>query len=145
MQNAAQRLWDLLRRNSGTLLAAAVAALTAAVLFAGSVSVSLGDDALRIDATFSAPVSIGYDDIRAARLLEEMDVGRRLNGMRGARLLAGQYQNGQFGGYTLYALADAPAYVDLVTDAGHVVFSAADEAATREIYERLLDRLPVIP
>ena len=135
----------LIRKNSGTLLAAAVAALTALVLFAGGVSVRLGEKELRVSATFSTPFSVAYDDIRAARLVEDVDYGRRLSGLRGARIAAGEYLNDAFGGYTLYAYTGVPVCIDLATDKGHVVFNAADGEATQALYERLVSNLPDIP
>lgn len=145
MEDVREKGVKLLRKNSGTLLAAAVALLTALVIFSGGVSASLGEDALRVSATFAAPFSVRYDEIRSARLIEDPDAGRRLSGMRGERIMAGRYLNGEFGSYTLYAYARVPLGIDLLTANGHVVINAANEEATRALYEELLDRLPDIP
>ncbi len=145
MEEMLNRAAALFRKNSGTLLAAFAALLTALVLFSGSVRAVAGEDALRVSAPFAASLSVRYDEIRAARLVENVDPGRRISGMRGERVLAGRYMNGEFGGYALYAYARVPLMIDLVTSGGHVVLNQADEEATRALYEHLLENLPDIP
>ncbi len=145
MENLLEKAAALFRKNSGTLLAACAALFTALVLFSGGVRAVAGEDALKVSAPFAASVSVRYDDIRAARLVEDMDPGSRLSGMRGARVLAGRYLNDEFGGYALYAYAGVPLAIDLTTENGHVVFNQADEEKTRDLYERLLANLPDIP
>ena len=145
MENLRQKACSLLRKNSGTLLAACAALFTALVIFSGGVRASAGDDALRVSVPLVSGVTVRYDDIRAARLVENVDPGSRLSGMRGARVLAGRYLNGEFGGYALYAYADVPLAIDLLTEDGHVLLNQADEDATRALYEQLLVNLPDIP
>ena len=140
-----EKIAEWIRKNSGTLLAVGVALLTALVLFMGGVRVRLGSDALRVSATTAPSLTIDYDDIRAARLAENIDLGSRISGMRGERIMAGQYLNDEFGRYRLYAYARVPVYIDLTTEKGHVVFNAATEEQTRSLYDQLLEKLPDIP
>ena len=145
MSDMREKSAGFLKKNSGTLLAAAVALLTALALFAGGVRADVGEDALRVSAFLAAPISVRYDDIRAARLVEDFDAGQRLSGLRGARVLAGRYLNDDLGGYALYAYDGAPVCIDLSTGEGHVVVSLSNEEKTRALYEALLDKLPDIP
>ena len=145
MKGTRQNVMAWLWKNSGTLLALAVALLTAVALLMGGVSARLDEDALSLQATFAGGVRIDYDDIRAAQLMDGLDRGQRLSGVRSARILAGQYLNDSFGGYLLYVYANVPSCIDLRTDAGHVVFNAATDEQTRALYEQLLERLPDVP
>ena len=145
MEDMLKRAAALFRKNSGALQAAFAALLAALVLFSGGVRAVAGENSLRVSAPFVPAVSVRYDEIRAARLVEDVDPGRRLSGMRGARVLAGRYLNDEFGGYALYAYAGVPLAIDLLTADGHVVVNQADEEKTRALYEQLLANLPDIP
>ncbi|MBR3504627.1 MAG: hypothetical protein IKO07_10375 [Clostridia bacterium] len=144
MEEKGQLIIKWLRKNSGTLLAAAVALLTVLVLNFGMVSVRLDEDALRVSAVFADSDSIAYDDIRAARLVEDFDRGMRDIGVRTLRLQAGTFIN-DLGTYRLYAYTGVPVCIDVRTDKGHVVFNAASDAATRALYEQLTEKLPDVP
>ena len=91
MKGTRQNVMAWLWKNSGTLLALAVALLTAVALLMGGVSARLDEDALSLQATFAGGVRIDYDDIRAAQLMDGLDRGQRLSGVRSARILAEQY------------------------------------------------------
>ena len=145
MEQRGQDILKWLRKNSGTLLAAVVALLTAAVLLLGGVSAKLNDDALTVRASFTRGERVAYDDIRAARLLEDFDFGQRLGGVRTLRLQAGRYLNDAFGAYKLYAYSGVPVCIDIRTDEGHLVFNAPTERATRALYDELVERLPDVP
>ena len=144
MEERGQSIIRWVRKNSGTLLAAAVALLTILVLNFGAVSVRLDEDALTVGAAFAGSDKIEYDDIRAARLVEDFDRGVRDSGVRTLRLQAGTLMN-DLGLYRLYAYTGVPACIDVRTDKGHVVFNAATEAATRTLYEQLTEKLPDVP
>ena len=135
----------LLRKNSGVLMVVGAAMLVALSLFAGGVSARLGDDALRLDASFASAISVDYDDIRAARLTGDVNPGQRLSGVRGERILAGRYLSGEVGGCDVYAYARVPLLIDLSMDEGHILFNASSEEATRALYDALLENLPDIP
>ena len=144
MNEKGQSIIRWLRKNSGTLLAAAVALLTVLALNFGAVGVRLDEDALQVSAAFAGSDRVAYDDIRAARLVEDFDRGMRDSGVRTLRLQAGTFVN-DLGMYRLYAYTGVPVCIDVRTDRGHVVFNASSDAATRALYERLAEKLPDVP
>ena len=144
MEEKRQNVAQWLRKNSGTLLALAVALLTALVLNMGAVRAALDDDALRLRATLAGSDRIAYDDIQAARLVEDFDRGTRDSGVRTLRLEAGTYVN-ELGSYRLYAYAKVPLCIDVRANGRHVVFNAATDEQTRALYEQLTEKLPDVP
>ena len=145
MREALSGGMKFIREKPGIVMITAVALLTALSIFAGGVSARVDEDALRLDASFYPALSVGYDDIRAARLAEDLDPGQRLHGVGGARIKAGRYLSPEVGGCTLYAYARVPLLIDLTTDGGHILFNASSGDATRELYDELLNNLPDIP
>ena len=87
--------------NKAALLAAAVIVLAVAVLlFTGSVKVSFLDTAMQVDVTYYGSTTISYDDITDAELRSENVPGSRTWGLGSFRLLAGLFENEEFGSYT---------------------------------------------
>ena len=144
MEEKGQIILAWMRKNAGALLALAVALLVALALNMGAVSVRFEEDALLVSATFAGGDRIEYDDIRAARLAEDFDRGKRDSGVRTLRLEAGSYVN-DLGLYRLYAYTAVPVCIDVRTNTRHVVFNAANERETRMLYDQLVERLPDVP
>ena len=63
-------------------------------------------------------------------------------GLGSLRLLAGSFQNSEFGDYTRYTYYDPDSAIVLtMRDGSTVVLSGKDPAQTEEIYQELLKRM----
>ena len=118
-----------------------LAVLFAVIMFTGKIEMTLGEDALVIEASFVQDMTIAYEDIDAVEYREDGVDGQRLVGYASARLLLGTFQNEEFGSYTRYTYTgDAPCIV-LSVDGKTVVVSTGDADTTKAMYDRLLVEL----
>ena len=129
---------EMIRKNSGSLLAIVVAALVVAALFAGGVSAALTDGELSVRAFLFSGKKIAYDDINSIVLTDQLVAGSRKFGVSSARLRAGSFNNSQFGDYSLYAYNSVPVWIVADTKSGYVVFNLDSEEKTRAFYDQLL-------
>lgn len=129
--------------NKAALLAAAVIVLAVAVLlFTGSVKVSFLDTAMQVDVTYYGSTTISYDDITDAELRSENVPGSRTWGLGSFRLLAGLFENEEFGSYTRMTYYNPQSAIVLKTDTGKTyVLSGKDPAETAAIYRQLLTHI----
>ena len=67
------------------------------MLFTGSIEYDFRDDALVMDATFSSPITVRYENIEALELREGNVDGARIGGFGSFRLLLGFFENEEFG------------------------------------------------
>lgn len=121
----------------GTLL---VLALAAGLMFTGEITVAYGDTAFTVDSSYWHKLTVEYDAVETAELRQEAVPGTRIYGLGSARLLAGQFQNEEFGNYTRYTYTGAESCVVLTVEGKILVISGPDAAATREIYKAILAR-----
>lgn len=129
--------------NKAALLAAAVIVLAVAVfLFTGSVKVSFLDTAMQVDVTYYGSTTISYDDITDAELRSENVPGSRTWGLGSFRLLAGLFENEEFGTYTRMTYYNPQSAIVLKTDTGKTyVLSGKDPTETAAIYRQLLTHI----
>ena len=107
------------------------------ILFTGEMEITLGDNAVTVDATFWQEVSIKYDDIDSIEYREGRIGGTKINGFNSAKLLLGVFNNSEFGSYTRYTYnKDVPCVV-LRVNGDIVVLNAESEEAVLEIYNRI--------
>ena len=111
------------------------------VMFTGNIEFDLDEDTLDIDPTFWGEVEIDYSKIERAELREGVAVGMKVNGFNSARLLLGGFENDEFGYYTRYTYRSSDTLIVLYGDGGVLVIGARDEAATRALYDRLIEKI----
>lgn len=120
-----------------------VVLVVAVLMFVGSISFTLGDDALRIKTTFGGGTTLRYSDLKGATVeyREEAIDGIRVMGYASMRLLYGQFRNDEFGNYVRYTYTKADAYV--VIYLGEDVIVLADKTAelTKSLYDGLIDKI----
>ena len=114
--------------------------LLAVIFFTGSIRVEYSETAFTVDSTYSAPITVAYDSIEAVEFREKVPAGAKTYGFNSPRLLLGTFQNDEFGTYTRYTVNDGGPCVVLRSGEGVLVLSAADEAATRDLYDTLLQK-----
>ncbi len=111
------------------------------IMFTGDITVSYGEEAFLIDASYWNDLEVNYDKIGEIEYRDSLEVGVRTNGWGSPRLSMGTFSNGEFGRYTLYAYTDCEAYVVLTQDEHVLVIGGKDAAATKEIYHALSEKL----
>lgn len=129
--------------NKAALLAAAVIVLAVAVLlFTGSVKVSFLDTAMQVDVTYYGSTTISYDDITNAELRSENVPGSRTWGLGSFRLLAGLFENEEFGSYTRMTYYRPGSAIVLKTAKGQTyVLSGKNPQQTQALYRQILEHI----
>lgn len=129
--------------NKAALPVAAVIVLAVAVfLFTGSVKVSFLDTAMQVDVTYYGSTTIPYSEIADAELRGENVPSARTWGLGSFRLLAGLFENEEFGTYTRMTYYNPQSAIVLKTDTGKTyVLSGKDPAETAAIYRQLLTHI----
>lgn len=129
--------------NKAALLAVAVIVLAVAVfLFTGSVKVSFLDTAMQVDVTYYGSTTISYDDITDAELRSENVPGSRTWGLGSFRLLAGLFENEEFGSYTRMTYYRPGSAIVLKTAKGQTyVLSGKNPQQTQALYRQILEHI----
>ena len=115
--------------------------LVAVLMFTGKVEVSYQETTFTVDATFWSELTVDYDAVTAIEYREEGVSGTRTNGVGSARLLAGLFQNEEFGNYTRYTYTDGKPCVVLEVGDKILVIGGTDAAATKAIFETLQEKI----
>ena len=111
------------------------------ILLSGSIAYDFREDALVMDATFSAPVNLPYDSIETIEYREGDVKGIRTAGFGSLRLLLGFFDNEEFGTYSRYTYYKNDACIVVTAKGSTLVFSGKDAAETQAIYQELLNRI----
>lgn len=111
------------------------------IMFSGSIEYDFREDALVMDATFSAPVYLSYDSIETIEYREGNVEGTRVGGFGSLRLLLGFFENEEFGTYSRYTYYKPEGCIVVTAKGGTLVFSGADAEETKEIYNTLLSKI----
>ena len=110
-------------------------------MFTGKLEVTLGEDALTVETTFSQDFSVRYEEIDAVEYRAHSVDGQRVMGFGSARLMLGTFQNKEFGTYTRYTYTGDSPCVVMTVDGKAVVISTGDTVTTLEIYEKILSEI----
>ena len=111
------------------------------ILFTGSIEYDFREDALVMDATFSAPIQLRYDEIQTIEYREGNVDGVRTAGFGSLRLLLGYFENEEFGTYSRYTYYKNDSCIIVTTTEDTLVFSGVDDAETQDIYQELINRI----
>ena len=110
-------------------------------LCVGNITVTCGDDALTVDATYWDEISIDYADIDSIEFRQTDDPGSRVWGLGSFRLLLGTFQNEEFGNYTRYSYTAPEACIVLTVDGKTLVIADKDSESTEALYKQLLQKI----
>lgn len=137
-----QPAWEGKVNKSVAAIGAAILMFVAVMLFTGSVKYQFLDTAMQVDVTYYGSTSISYDDITDAELRSENVPGSRTWGLGSFRLLAGLFENEEFGSYTRMTYYNPQSAIVLKTDTDKTyVLSGKDPAETAAIYRQLLTHI----
>ena len=117
--------------------------LLAVFLFTGSVKVHYGEDALEVKTSYYGRAVLPYDEIESIELRQENVDGTRTWGLGSFRLLAGYFENREFGPYVRFTYYNPHSAIVVKTTTGQtLVLSGKNPKETEEIYGEILERMP---
>ena len=111
------------------------------ILFSGSIEYDFREDALVMDATFSSPVTLRYENIEDIEYREGNVDGTRVGGWGSAKLLLGFFRNEEFGTHTRYTVTNPDACIVIYTERDVLVLSGDTLEETQFIYDSLMAKI----
>ena len=123
------------------IFVAAIFIVIGILLCVGNITVTCGDEALTVDATYWDEITIDYDDIDSIEFREEDDPGSRIWGLGSLRLLLGTFQNEEFGTYTRYSYTNPQGCIVLTVDGKILVIADKDTESTEAIYNQITQKI----
>ena len=137
-----QPAWEGKVNKSVAAIGAAILVFVAVMLFTGSVKYQFLDTAMQVNVTYYGSTTIPYSEIADAELRGENVPGARTWGLGSFRLLAGLFENEEFGTYTRMTYYNPQSAIVLKTDTDKTyVLSGKDPAETAAIYRQLLTHI----
>lgn len=120
-----------------------VLVLTAVLLFTGSVQVRFEETQLEVRTSYYGRAVLPYDEIESIELRQENVPGTRTWGLGSFRLLAGYFENREFGPYVRFTYYNPHSAIVVKTTTGQtLVLSGKNPKETEEIYGEILERMP---
>ena len=117
-----------------------VLALVGVLMFTGSITYTITDSALQIEATYHSDALVTYDQIDTIELREDFNIGYRAIGYNSAKLSLGAYRNDEFGTFTLYAYTSCDSMIIIHSDGKVLAFNCATAQETEELFKQLLTK-----
>ena len=121
------------------ILVAAILVGVGFLMFTGDIAYTCTGEALVIEADFHADTTIPYEKIDSIEYRDTAPTGSRTWGYASARLLMGQFENDEFGGYTRYTYVGTDAQVIVTCGEDVLILNAKTEDGTLELYEQLME------
>ncbi|MBQ2651559.1 MAG: SdpI family protein [Clostridia bacterium] len=115
--------------------------LVALLMFTGDIEVTLGADALTIDATYWHSLEVEYAAIDSIEYRTDLAAGLRTNGFGSARLHMGLFTNAELGNYTRYAYVGSDASILITCGDDHLVIALQEIAETEALYQQILEKV----
>ena len=124
------------------VIIALVVVLLAVVMFTGDIFVELGEDSLKLSATYWQETEIYYDEITEIEYRETFTSGRKTGGFDSAKLHLGTFSNDEFKLYGIYKYTNSESAIVLKNDNGGVIVISADTTEnTKTLYEEILAKI----
>ena len=114
----------------------------AVIMFTGSITFDLGEDAMTVDATFWSPITLEYASIESIELVQGKAPGHRDWGYGSPRLLLGGFSSQELGAYTRYTYTAAQSHIRISAAGNTLVLADRTPEATQALYEAILARIP---
>ena len=134
--------WEKKVNQSAIAIGAVILVFVAVMLFTGSVKYQFLDTAMQVDVTYYGSTSIPYSEISDAQLRGENVPGSRTWGLGSFRLLAGLFENEEFGSFTRMTYYNPRSAIVLKMESGKTyVLSGRDPAETAALYQQILEHI----
>ncbi len=114
---------------------------TMVLMFTGNINVRFEETSFTITASYHSDLEVDYSEIDSLEYREHFDAGMRTYGFSSARLSLGTFQNDEFGSYTRYTYTGNKEAIVLRVDEKILVISGKNDAKTREIYQKLFEKV----
>lgn len=111
------------------------------LMFTGSIEYEFAENTLKINATYHNDIAVNYAEIDSIEFREDFDFGIRNWGFYSAKLSLGNFQNEEFGNYTLYAYTASDSAVVIKSDEHILVITGKNTAETKTLYDSLKARI----
>ncbi len=109
--------------------------------FSGDIQVKYDESSFTVGSVVWSDITVEYSAVDKIEYRENNDVGTRINGFAGVRVLAGGFRNDEFGNYTRYSYMDCGECIVLSIDDKILVITGEDSEMTRIIYDELVSRI----
>jgi len=119
------------------ILIIALLLVLGAIMFTGDIGFTCTETSLAIEASFWNDLTVAYQAIEHIEYREYAEAGSRVHGFGSARLLAGMFENDEFGNYTRYSYVGSDACVVLNAEGKTLVIGTQDVQTTRALYEQI--------
>ena len=134
--------WERKVSRATIAIGAVILVFVAVMLFTGSVKYQFLDTAMQVDVTYYGSTSIPYSEISDAQLRGENVPGSRTWGLGSFRLLAGLFENEEFGSFTRMTYYNPRSAIVLKMESGKTyVLSGRDPAETAALYQQILEHI----
>lgn len=111
------------------------------LMFTGNIEVQYNETSFTIEADYYSDLTVDYEAIDSIEYRESFDKGLRTLGFGSPRLSMGQFENEEFGAYTLYAYTSCEPCVVITADGSVLALSGSDSKSTKAIFEELEERI----
>ena len=126
----------------GSMIFTAVLFLVVGFLMVtGDVKIHFIENGIQIQGSYWVDKEVLYEDIQEVSYLDEMNVGRRNNGVGSFKLNEGQFKNEKFGKYIIYSYVRCKSFVILETKEGVIALNAKTEEGTLALYDELMKKV----
>lgn len=93
---------------------------------------------MTIHATMWSDQIVAYSDIQSAELKQDLTIGKRTNGYGDGKMVLGEFQNDEYGKYTLYGYTDSEEYVALrLKDGSIFVIGGKNKIESQDLYQTI--------
>lgn len=123
-----------------TVIGVVVLILVVVTMFTGEITVEFGEKDFTIKTGYWDDATVTYEEIDSVEYRETEHAGERTYGFGSAKLLLGNFENSEFGGYTRYTYTSCDSCIVLIADEKELVFNGENEESTKALYEELLQR-----
>lgn len=124
-----------------SLLSIVVLGMVAWILFMGKVTVRMDERQIEVSATLTPSKTVLYEQIEELYLNDDFTFGHRQFGIGTSKISSGKFNNEKLGNYDLYAYSQNKVVIVLDTKEGTVAFNQEDVKQTKDIYEKLKDKI----
>ncbi len=108
------------------------------VSFTGDIEFVYSEESFKVEASFYEDITLYYADISEIELRDSKNVGSRVFGFGGPRLLMGSFVNDELGEYTRYSYTASDSEIIItLRDGRHIVLSGESAGATKVVYYTL--------
>ena len=131
--------------NSVPVIIIGLIILAISLLFAsqgGGIEYQIDDAAFSINSKGWKGMTVSYADIEIIEIRDDIDPGRRTGGFGSSKFKLGNFRNGAFGDYTLYAFTSCQKLIVMnMKDNSIIAINAEDDTATKALFETLQNKL----